>query len=72
MSNIISIETTAPKAIFFEKLLRPNGYRCTYSHTNVETGIFIINPAAKTFKWVANFTDVPSDMTIEDFIDLFL
>lgn len=72
MSNIISIEATAPKAMFFANLLFQNGYRCTYSHTNVETGIFIINPAAKTFKWTANFTDVLYDMTIEDFTDLFL
>lgn len=72
MPDTILIRTTAPKARVFEKSLLQNGYRCIYLHTNVRKGSLVINPAAKTFKWVANFTDAPSDMTTEEFLDLFL
>ena len=72
MTDTILIRTTAPKARVFEKSLLQNGYRCTYLHINIRMGSLVINLAAKTFKLTANFTDVPSDMAIEDFTDLFL
>lgn len=69
---MVYIRTYASKAIFFETLLRQNGYRCTCAHSDIEIGIFVINPAAKIFEWTPNNISVSSDMTIEDFIDLFL
>lgn len=48
---MVYIRTYASKAIFFEKLLRQNGYRCTHATADIEIGIFVINPAAKTFEW---------------------
>ena len=72
MEDAILIKMNAPAARVFRDLLMRHGYRCTHLHTNVRKGSLVINPAAKTFQWTANFTDAPSDMLVEDFIDLFL
>lgn len=72
MEDAILIKMNAPAARVFRDLLMRHDYRCTYSQANVEIGVYVINPVAKTFKWTANFTNIPSDMTIEDFTDLFL
>ncbi len=72
MEDAIFIKMNAPAARVFRDLLMRHGYRCTHLHLSIRKGSLVINPAAKTFKWTANFTNIPSDMTIEDFTDLFL